>query len=165
MKEIEIVTRMREYLPGELPGQYTALVDAAKEATRTAYAPYSHFHVGAAVELADGTTVTGSNQENAAYPSGLCAERTAVFSVSATHPGVALKRIAIAAWTMRERAEGLDHESYFQAQPISPCGACRQALLEYEHRYGPIEVVLYGRDRTLVFDSVAALLPYSFTDF
>ena len=165
MREFNITTTVKEYAFEELPEADRRLVEAAKEATRTSYVPYSRFHVGAAILMADGSIVAGSNQENAAYPSGLCAERTAAFYASASHPGMAMKKIAIAAWTRLHAPEGLGHEEYFQASPISPCGACRQALLEYEAAYGTIEVILYGREKTYVFPSVASLLPFCFTDF
>ena len=165
MKELTITTLIKECTPDELPAEDRELVEAAKEATRCSYAPYSKFHVGAAIRMADGSIQTGSNQENAAYPSGLCAERTAAFHASATMPGVAMRKIAIAAWTKSNRPEGMPWEDYFQALPISPCGACRQALLEYETLYGKMEVILYGSDKIYVFPSVASLLPFCFTEF
>lgn len=165
MKEFKITTLVREYDYAEFPESDRRLIDAAKDATRTSYSPYSQFRVGAAILMADGSIVKGSNQENAAYPSGICAERTAAFYASATHPGMAMKKIAIAAWTQLHAPEGLPWEDYFQSNPISPCGACRQALLEYEAAYGEIEVILYGRRKTYVFPSVASLLPFCFTDF
>lgn len=165
MKEFTITTLVREYDFRELPEQDRQLVEAAKEATRSSYARYSHFHVGAAILMADGTIVSGSNQENAAYPSGTCAERTAAFYASASHPGIPMKKIAIAAWTTLHKPEGLPREEYFQDTPISPCGACRQALLEYEAAYGEMEVILYGRKKVYVFPSIASLLPFCFTDF
>jgi len=165
MKEFKITTPVIEYDYTELSETDRRLVDAAKEATRTSYVPYSRFHVGAAILMADGSIVKGSNQENAAYPSGICAERTTAFYASASHPGMAMKKIAIAAWTRLHAPEGLQWDEYFQTNPISPCGACRQALLEYETAHGEIEVILYGRDKTYVFQSVASLLPFCFTDF
>ncbi len=160
------------------------LVDVAKEMTRNSYAPYSRFHVGAAILMDNGEIVRGSNQENAAYPSGTCAERTACYQASALHPGVPIRKIAIAAATVVPalsdntvlRAQARSGESSeenqlksdfleFQKSPISPCGACRQALLEYEHLHGPIEVILYGEDRTLILPSVSSLLPLAFTEF
>lgn len=165
MKEFRITTLVRECSTDELSKEDRELVEAAKEATRTSYAVYSKFHVGAAIRMADGTIVKGSNQENAAYPSGLCAERTAAFYASASHPGMAMKKIAIAAWTKSNRPENLEWEDYFQSNPISPCGACRQALLEYETAYGPIEVILYGREKTYILPSISSLLPFSFTEF
>lgn len=163
MKEYKIETLIREYMPEELPAAELELVKAAKEMTRSSLAPYSKFCVGAAIRMADGTIVCGSNQENAAYPSGTCAERTACYQASALHPGMAMRQIAIAA---RSEAEpSADWESGFQENPISPCGACRQALLEYEHLYGPIEVLLYGRRGVVKAPSVSSLLPLAFTEF
>ena len=163
MKTFEIKTLIREVGYEELNEQDRALTDRAKEATKRAYAPFSNYHVGAALLLDNGDIIEGSNQENAAYPSGLCAERTAVFYASSSHPGVAVKKIAIAAW--QQPGEGEPFESGFQAHPVSPCGGCRQALMEYEHLYGPIEVILYGREKIYMLPSVASLLPFSFTDF
>ncbi len=165
MKEFTITTLVRELTPEELSEPDRELVEAAKAATERAYAPYSKFHVGAAIRMADGSIVAGSNQENAAYPSSLCAERTAAYYASSAFPGLAMKKIAIAAWTRDGRPEGLPHDAYFQAMPISPCGACRQALLEYETLYGPMEVILYGRDKIYVFPSIKSLLPFCFTEF
>ena len=165
MKEKEILIKVKSCAYDELSAADRHLVDCAKEATRTSLATYSKFHVGAAILMDNGEIVTGSNQENAAYPSGLCAERTTCFYASAHYPGVPMRKIAIAAYTEEGRPAGLDWEDYFQAAPIAPCGACRQSLLEYEHLYGPIEVILYGRDEILIFPSVASLLPLSFTEF
>lgn len=139
----------------ELSEEDRELIDRAKEMTRTSYAPYSKFHVGAAIRMDNGTIVRGSNQENAAYPSGTCAERTACYQASALNPGMPMKKIAVAAWL----------DGHFQGKPISPCGACRQALLEYEALHGPIEVLLYGDDEIYVLPSVKTLLPFSFTEF
>lgn len=165
MKEIEIKTVIKEMSVDELSEQDRHLVEEACRATERSYAPYSKFHVGAAILMDNGEIVTGANQENAAYPSGTCAERSACFYASARYPGVPMRKIAIAAWTREHAPEGATWEECFQALPISPCGACRQALLEYEHLYGPIEVILYGRDRVYVLSSVSSLLPLSFTDF
>lgn len=166
MKELSVTTIVRECSYDELSEVDRALVDTAKEMTRNSYAPYSRFHVGAAILLADGRIVAGANQENAASPSGTCAERSACFQAGAIAPGVAFEKIAVAAWTMLRKPEGLAYSHYFQSSPISPCGACRQALLEYEVRGGkPVEVILYGRERCYIFPSIASLLPYSFTEF
>lgn len=165
MKEFEIRTIVKECTEDEFTDYDRELVESAKEATRTSYVPYSQFHVGAAIRMADGSIQTGSNQENAAYPSGICAERTAAFHASSQLPGMAMKKIAIAAWTQLHSEEGLPWEAYFQALPISPCGACRQALLEYENAYGKIEVILYGREKCYIFPSIASLLPFCFTEF
>lgn len=137
----------------ELPGEYSGLAEAALLATADAYAPYSEFRVGAAVLLENGSVVTGSNQENAAYPSGLCAERVALFSACTQYPGVKVLAIAIAA--MKDGR---------QVGMISPCGGCRQVMQEIENRYGQkITVLLYGAERLFVIEDAASLLPVSFT--
>ena len=128
------------------------LIDAAKEATSQSYAPYSHFAVGAAALLEDGTVVTGSNQENAAYPSGTCAERTTLFYANSHYPDQGVKALAIAA----RNTQG------FLDSPIPPCGACRQVLLETERRYSlPIRILLYGVRETYCLQGVKSLLPLS----
>lgn len=130
------------------------LVDQAVAATRGSYSPYSHFSVGAALLLADGTVVCGANQENAAYPSGLCAERTAIFAASAQRPD--MRRYQALAIVGRA-PDGTLGEA-------SPCGACRQVLLEYEQLQGtPLRVIcLLAEGRVRVFPSVASLLPFGF---
>lgn len=165
MKEVTWNIDIKECTFEELSAEDRELVTAAKEMTRTSYVPYSRFHVGAAIRMADGTIVRGSNQENAAYPSGTCAERTACYQASALHPGMAMKKIAIAAWTRLHLPDETPFEECFQKSPISPCGSCRQALLEYEHAYGDIEVILYGADRILILPNVKSLLPFCFTEF
>ncbi len=138
----------------ELSEADRSLVEQAKAATQTAYAPYSHFHVGAAVALENGEVVCGSNQENAAYPSGTCAERCAMFYANAAHPDIPVLSIAIAA---------SPHEGVFTDMPITPCGACRQVLLEVENRFSrPVRVVLYGAKACYIIESVAQLLPFQF---
>lgn len=165
MKDKVFTTVAKEAAYEELDTDRRHLVDEARRMTASAYAPYSHFHVGAAIEMANGDIVTGANQENAAFPSGTCAERTACFSASATHPGMAMKRIAIAGWTRLHHADSDSDEECFLDMPISPCGACRQALLEYETAHGPIEVILYGRKTIYIFPSVASTLTYCFSEF
>ena len=129
------------------------LVEAAIEATKTSYAPYSNFNVGAAVRLEDGQIVKGSNQENAAYPSGICAERTAMFYAGANYGDKAITAIAVAA----------SQNGVLLASPVSPCGACRQVMAEYQKKGGrPITIILVGANRTLRFSSVDALLPLIF---
>lgn len=130
------------------------LMERAVEATRSAYAPYSHFGVGAALRLADGSVVCGSNQENAAYPSGLCAERTAVFAASSHRPE--LRDYAALAVAGRDAGGELCE--------ASPCGACRQVLLEYERLQGhPLRVLcLLGGGRVREVASVEDLLPFGF---
>ena len=139
----------------ELTTEEQQLTDRALQASYHSFAPYSHFHVGAAVLLENGITVIGANQENAAFPSGLCAERTAVFAAQANHPELSIKTIAIAA----RNANG------FLKDPISPCGACRQVILEIEDRYKqPVRILLYGTEGIYCFRSIKDLLPFSFVD-
>ncbi|MCH5224637.1 MAG: cytidine deaminase [Muribaculaceae bacterium] len=163
MKTLEIKSLIGEYSFSELSEIEQRLVDHAKSATQRAYAPFSKYQVGAALLLDNGRIVEGSNQENAAYPSGLCAERTAAFYASSANPGVAFRKIAIAAWI--KPGENENFEDGFQRNPVSPCGGCRQALLEYEHLYGDIEVILYGGDKIYKLPSIKSLLPLAFTEF
>lgn len=137
----------------DLPCAYKQLIHKAKEATQNAYAAYSHFRVGAALLLDNQEIIIGNNQENAAYPSGLCAERVAVFYANAKYPKNAVSAIAIAA----------RNEEGFLAYPITPCGACRQVLLEAEERYEkPITVILYGTQSIKVIANAKSLLPFFF---
>ena len=165
MDRKKIITLIDECKYEELGAEDRRLVDLAKEATTRAYAPYSKFHVGAAILMDNGEIVCGSNQENAAFSSGTCAERSACFYAAARYPGVPMKKIAIAAWTRLHRPADAPDEDCFQDKPISPCGACRQALLEYGALHGPIEVILYGRDAVYILPSVRSLMPLSFTEF
>ena len=139
----------------ELSTEDRALLEAAMEALNGSYAPYSHFNVGAAVRLEDGTVVKGANQENAAYPSGLCAERTAMFAASAQHPGVAFESIALIC----------SREGKLMPNPASPCGACRQVMAQYEREAGrPMRIILGSGGPILVFTGVASLMPLIFND-
>lgn len=157
MKEFEIKTKVVEMDIDELPEDQKSLVQRARRATYRSYSPYSHFCVGAAISLSNGETITGSNQENVAYPSGTCAERTACYYAHSRHPEAKFQAIAIAA-----RQE----DGQFTTWPIPPCGACRQALLEYEKLAGePVKVILAGRDKVYVLDSIQSLLPFAFTEF
>lgn len=157
MENISITTNIVALAYDELQPEQRELVDRAKAMTYKSYAPYSHFRVGAAIRLESGAIVTGSNQENVAYPSGLCAERTACFYAGAEHPDDKFKAIAIAA---------RDTSGEFCAEPIAPCGACRQSLLEYEALAGAsVQVILVGRDRIFVLPSVHSLLPLAFVKF
>lgn len=152
MKTIDIVCRVRQYAYDELTPQDRALVDAARAATQSSYAPYSRFHVGAAARLAGGLIVAGSNQESVAFPSGLCAERVCLFACAAQHSGVAVEALAIAA--RRDDGE--------TPQPVTPCGACRQVILDVCTRQGrPLRVLLYGRDAVYEADA-RDLLPLAF---
>lgn len=153
MKEIHIDIRIRSAAYEELDEEQRLLIDAAKEATARSYAPYSRFAVGAAALLANGVIVTGTNQENAAYPSGICAERTTLFYANSQYPDQPVRMLAIAA----------HNESGFVDVPVPPCGACRQVLLETEQRFRhPIRILLYGRKDILILESVKDLLPLSF---
>lgn len=139
----------------ELNGEDQSLIEAAIKATDNSYADYSHFHVGAAVRLSDSTIVIGANQENAAFPSGLCAERTAIFAAQAQYPKLAVEALAIAA----KNSDGI------LSQPVTPCGSCRQVVLQIEERYHhPVEILLYGSQRIFRFHSIRDLLPFCFVD-
>ncbi|KXB78435.1 cytidine deaminase [Prevotella sp. DNF00663] len=137
----------------ELDAVCQELIDKAIAATQNSYADYSHFYVGAALLLDNGDVVIGANQENVAFPSGLCAERTAIFAAQAQQPMQAIKAIAIAARNDKGMLES----------PITPCGACRQVMLEIEERYhSDMEVYLYGTDGVYIVNSVKDLLPFAF---
>lgn len=130
------------------------LVDAAKEATKLSYSPYSHFAVGAAVMLDDGTIVKGCNQENGAYGNSICAERTAIFTAQCQHKGRAMLSIAVAAYT----------DGDYTHNPITPCGACRQSLVEVEAcQKAAVRILLYGKKGTYVIDDgIDVLMPLKF---
>ena len=138
----------------ELSSEDAELLLEAEKALKSAYAPYSRFNVGAALRLESGAIYTGNNQENVAYPSGLCAERVALFHAMSKNPGAIVSAIAIA-------AESQDFEL---SRIITPCGACRQALLEYEvNSASPMKVILGSTSaQVIVVDSVLSLLPLSF---
>lgn len=154
MKEITIRTYIRVSDFNELSENDAQLIEAAKMATNHSYAPYSKFSVGAAVRLSDETIVSGNNQENAAYPSGLCAERVALFYANAQHPELSVNAIAIAA--RNEQGE-------FTKIPVSPCGACRQVLIESEKRFKhPIRILLFGTEEIYEIACVKDLLPLTF---
>lgn len=155
MKKIQINIEMDFAQLEELDELDRELVERAKAATQNSYANYSHFHVGAAVRLADGRIVIGANQENAAFPSSLCAERSAIFAAQSNYPEQAVTTLAIAA----------RNENGFMAKPVSPCGACRQVILEMEDRYQrPVRILLYGTSGTYAIGSVKDLLPLTFVD-
>jgi cytidine deaminase len=155
MKKIEHIINIYEYSsPEELEEQDRNLINKAIEAAQKAYAPYSGFHVGAAVLLENGKIIQGNNQENAAYPSGLCAERVALFAANAQYPDIPVVALAVVAFNKGEMTD--------LATP--PCGACRQVMIETEMRFGkPIRVILAGKSHILVFKNVRELLPLSFT--
>ena len=137
----------------ELSAEDRELADAAISALAGSYAPYSGFNVGAALRLEDGTVVKGANQENAAYPSGLCAERTAMFSAGAAYPELAQRSIAVVA----------SQNGVLCASPASPCGACRQVMAQYQTKAGkPMSVILVGGETIYKFARVDDLLPFIF---
>ncbi|MBQ3613369.1 MAG: cytidine deaminase [Bacteroidales bacterium] len=151
-KEIKIAWR-EYYGLDELDVQDRELAQAAIDATALSYAPYSGFNVGAAVLFEDGEIVKGANQENAAYPSGLCAERTALFYASASRPDKAMTAIAIAAGQNGKICD----------MPATPCGACRQVMAQYQTKSGrPMKVILVGEKLIWSFDKVDDLLPLIF---
>jgi cytidine deaminase len=153
MKYFKITAKIRICNYEELLSEEKIIVDQAKEATFRAYAPYSKFRVGAAALLANGEMITGNNQENIAFPSSLCAERTTLFYAHSLYPNEAITALAIAAYT----------ENDFLDRPISPCGACRQVMLETEMRFKqPMKIVLYGKKEIFIVESVQDLLPLAF---
>ncbi len=153
MKKFELISIVEEYSSlEEMTDSDKHLIKLATDALATAYAPYSQFQVGAALLLEDGTAVLGSNQENAAYPSGLCAERVAFFSVASQYPGKTITAIAITT-------------SFSLENPIAPCGACRQVMAEYELKQNnPIRIILaHPGEKVYVINSVRELLPLYFS--
>lgn len=154
MTEKQINIRFHEYSSmEELSKEDKELALAAIEAMRGSYAPYSHFNVGAAVRLSNGIIVKGANQENAAFPSGLCAERTAMFSAGATYPDKAMVSIAIAGGVMGRLAKA----------PATPCGACRQVMAQYQLKGGQdMSVLMVGNGQIWKFDRVDDILPLIF---
>jgi cytidine deaminase len=156
MDAFNISTKIQVCQDNELNPVEKKLVEAAKEAVKRAYAPYSQFHVGAAVLLTNNEIVTGNNQENAAFPSGTCAERTALFYANSRFPDAAADTIAIAAYTQGD----------FTDDPISPCGSCRQVILEAQNRYNhPVQLLLYGKKAIYKVEKISDLLPLSFGSF
>lgn len=138
----------------ELEPEIQVLITKAKELTKNCYVPYSHFHVGATILLENGALYFGSNQENAAYPAGICAERVALSYANTEYPNIPVKAVAIAAWS--------DHD--FTERPISPCGICRQTLLEVQRRFdSPIDVYMFGKDQIYHIADVEELLPVAFS--
>lgn len=151
-KEIKIAYIEYESID-QLDADDRKTADAAVEAISLSYAPYSRFNVGAAVMFEDGEIVKGANQENAAYPSGLCAERTALFYASASRPDKAMKILAIAA----------GQEGHLCDSPATPCGACRQVMAQYQTKSGrPMAVILVGAKKIWKFEKVDDLLPLIF---
>ncbi|MGM5470485.1 cytidine deaminase [Flavobacteriaceae bacterium LMO-SS05] len=155
MKEIKIESTFTVYDDlNEVPQEISLLMEKAIEARQKAYAVYSKFSVGAAILLDNDEIITGSNQENASYPSGLCAERTAIYYAGAQYPDAKILRMAITAGSTLKQ----------NIAPIPPCGACRQAISEYEVKQdAPIEIYFMGETGKVVkSDSLANLLPFIF---
>ena len=157
MKKETLTTTIIRCTYDELSPEDKQLANLAKEACKGSYNPYSHFRVGCALQLDNEVIVTGSNQENAAYPSGMCAERTALYYAGALYPQSAVTALAIAAQSIKG----------FTPTPCPPCGACRQVIQETEHRHSssPIRIILYGTDECLIIpDGAKALLPLQFDE-
>ena len=155
MKQVEIICSLSEFEnEEELSADDRRLINEAKLSMNNAYAPYSDFFVGAAILLENGTIVRGNNQENASYPIGLCAERVAIFAAGANYPGVKIKSLAVAARSNRFNVNS----------PVPPCGACRQAIAEYEHRFDKsIRIIMTGSSgKIIVSESIGNLLPLQF---
>lgn len=153
MKEYAIVTHVCVYDYEELPADERELVDVARKSTYNSYAPYSHFYVGAALRLQNGVIIPGCNQENAASPVTICAERSAIFAAGAQYPDQPVIKLAISA----RNDEG------FMQEAIPPCGSCRQVLLETEERFRqPIRILLACASGIHVVDTIRALLPMQF---
>ena len=142
MKKLNLDTKITVCSYEELSPEEKILIDRAKEASNLSYAPYSRFQVGAAALLNNGEIIQGNNQENAAYPSGLCAERVTLFFANANYPDIPVKMLALAAQTGGSYTDG----------QVAPCGACRQ----------PIRILMYGKDDIYIVDSIKALLPLHF---
>ncbi len=155
MKEINITTKIEVYEGiSDLPSEIQSLMEQAIETRKNAYAPYSRFRVGAAILLDNGKIILGSNQENAAYPSGLCAERVAIFQAGAIYPNAKIVKLAITAAS----------DTNPTLSPIPPCGACRQSIAEYEFKQDtPIEIYFMGESGEVYkSNSINNLLPLSF---
>lgn len=155
MRKIEIATSATIFNDvSELSSEDKMLMDKAVEARKKAYAPYSKFNVGAALLLENNQIVLGNNQENAAYPSGMCAERVAIWKAGSEYPNVKILKLAISASSTISKVD----------KPVGPCGACRQSLSEYEIKQKqPFEVLFMGETGEIVkTDSLLSLLPFSF---
>jgi cytidine deaminase len=155
MEKYTIEIPVQKFLLNELSDEERFWIDTAIIAAKQAYAPYSEFYVGAVVVLANGKIVTGNNQENIAYPSGMCAERVALYFAGARYPNVPVKAIVVVAV-----------KGGIVQKHISPCGACRQVLLETEMRSNqPMRILLAGSEEVHIIDSAESLLPVSFKSF
>lgn len=154
MAEFSITITGTSLKRSELSPSDLELLESAERASKNAYAPYSQFFVGSAIRLARGEIVLGTNQENVAYPSGLCAERVALFSASTNYPNEPVDTMAITVNTARAVIE----------EPLSPCGSCRQVIMEYQNKQkSPIRLILGGQGETVwIFKDSSSLLPFGF---
>lgn len=156
MKLEEIKIQYKKYQRDEVSEDILELLKHAEEAVKRAYAPYSKFSVGAAARLENGEIVTGNNQENVAYPAGLCAERVVLFYANAKYPEVAVTDLLVVA---ESGSQGVTE------MPVTPCGSCRQVMQETESRYHKhMRVILAGKDELWVFENGSQLLPLNFTE-
>jgi cytidine deaminase len=156
MKKKEIILSYEIYADlSELSAADAVLLEQAKKTTSLAYAPYSHFHVGAVARMSNGELITGTNQENASFPTGICAERVLLSAASSVYPGESIDTLAISYIGQREKSNA----------PVAPCGVCRQSLVEFEQRYKkPIRLILGGMEGEIfIFNSVKSLLPLEFS--
>ncbi len=156
MEKLEFKTTIYKFSNiEELASDEQTLIKKAREISNNSYSPYSNFKVGAALLLDNGIIVTGTNQENAAYPSGLCAERTAIFYANSQYPDHAIVKMVITAQKNDQLVQN----------PITPCGACRQVMLESETRFQQkIKIILDGKDSILMIEDAKTLIPLTFTD-
>lgn len=153
MSKLELSIEVEVLSFEELPEEKQLLIIKAQEAAMQSYSPYSGFSVGAALRLDNGEVIAANNQENAVFPAGLCAERVTLLYAKAKYPNVGIKSMAIAA----RNSEG------FTSRPVTPCGSCRQVMMEMTHRQAmPIELLLYGRDKVYIVPDATSLLPLQF---
>ena len=157
MKELILESKITSCQIDELTNEEHELIEAAIEATKHSYAPFSHFSVGAALRLSSGQIVIGCNQENAVLPAGICAERSAIFAAGAQYPDQAVTMLAIAA---------RDTKGQLTEEPVTPCGICRQVIVETEKRFNnPIKILLYGQKKIYAINDISQLMPLSFSEF
>ena len=150
----EYITTVTEYSSeSELSDIEKELIKESKLSAKKAYTPYSKFNVGASILLENNKIISANNQENIAYPSGMCAERVAIFYANAKYPNIAVKSIVITAFSNNELVQ----------EPVTPCGSCRQVLLEAELRFNkPIKIIMVGKNKIVTVDNICELLPLYF---
>ena len=156
MEELTLKSTLQVAQFEELTANEQRVIEVAKQSTYNSYAPYSHFHVGAALLLKNGIVIPGCNQENAAFPAGICAERSALFAAGAQYPDQPVMLLAIAV---------RNSKGEFLEEPASPCGPCRQVIIEAETRFKQeVRILLYGTKYTYIIDGIKQLMPLSFTE-